>query len=273
MSKILILGGTGFVGKALADSLKDKNDVIVTSGHHEVEQGYKCPVEEPDKLLNILDKEKPEIVISSLDGNFNAQLKFHEVLGNWIKEHSKKLIYISTLNVYDKYFLKAVDENTEAEAGSDYGRFKLDCEKMLKNIIGDSLVILRLSAVWAYDCPRIMQLKEYSTNGNEMNTYVGHHYTVTTTNQICEYVKYILENNLKGIFHVGSEDMVDSHEFELKVCDKLGITRPKFKTTAFEPPAYQGFLPTLREIPMKMRRTAADVLDEILQRVSKLHKN
>ncbi len=263
MRKILVLGGTGFVGKAIVDNLKDQNEIVVTSGHHEVEHGYICPVENPEKLLNILNTEKPDIVISSLDGNFDAQIIFHEELGKWVKIHDKKLVYVSTLNVFDNDLSKPVDENTEAVPGSAYGIFKLKCEKMLTNILGDSLVILRLAAVWAPDCPRIDQLREYSANGKELKTYFRLHYSVALANQIGEYVKYILDNNLSGIFHIGSEDMVNSHEFDLMVCDRLGIPYPKFKALDSDQPTYMGFLPSIREIPSRLRKTVADVLNAV----------
>lgn len=263
MHRIMILGGTGLIGKAIAKRLEDKYEIIIVSGHRQVDQGYTCPVEDTERLLDILNRDDPDVVISSLRGEFDAQLKYHDQLGRWLKEHGKRMIYISTLNVFDKDTSKPVDETSLAEPESEYGIFKLQCEKMLMKHLGDNLAIIRPAAVWARDCKRMVQLRDCSANGKELKTYPGLMFTITLADQLGEYVDYILENNLSGIFHVGSEDMVDYNGFEMMVCDRLNIPYPKFEVIEVEQPAYQAFLPTVRDIPSGMRRTIADILDSI----------
>ena len=228
MRKVMILGGTGLIGKAIAERLKDNYEIIIVSGHHEISQGYTCPVEDTERLLDILDRENPDVVISTLRGEFDAQLKYHDILGTWLKNHGKKMIYMSTLNVFDKNTTKPVDEKSEAEPESEYGIFKLQCEKMLMKYLGDDLAIIRPAAVWSRDCKRMNQLKDCSASGKELKSYPGLMFTITLADQVGEYVDYILENNLSGVFHVGSEDMVDYNKFELMVCDRLSIPYPKF---------------------------------------------
>ena len=263
MRKVMILGGTGLIGKAIAERIKDKYEIIIVSGHHEINQGYTCLVEDTERLLDILNREIPNIVISTLMGAFDAQLKYHDILGAWLKNHGKKMIYISTLNVFDKDTTKPVDERTEAEPESEYGIFKLQCEKMLMKYLGDDLAIIRPAAVWSRDCKRMNQLKDCSANGKELKSYPGLMFTITLADQVGEYVDYILENNLSGVFHAGSEDMVDYNKFECMVCDRLNIPYPKFEVVEVTQPAYQAFLPTVRDIPSGMRRTVADILDSI----------
>ena len=263
MQKVMILGGTGLVGKAIAECRKDKYTVIIVSGHHKVDKGYTCPVEEPENLLDILDKENPDTVISSLKGDFGAQLKFHDALAGWLADNKKRMIYISTLNVFDKDTTKPVDEESLAEPESEYGIFKLQCEKMLVNALGDNLAIVRPAAVWSRECRRMDFIKECSANGKELKTYPGLMFTITLAEQIGDYVRYILDNELSGVFHVGSEDMVDYNGFECMVCDRLKIPYPTFDVEEVEQPAYQAFLPTIRDIPSSMRRTIADILDSI----------
>ena len=65
MKKVLLLGGTGLVGQAIYQSLKDTYQVVVTAGHQKVEGGWQLKVEEPARLCFILDKENPDIVIDT----------------------------------------------------------------------------------------------------------------------------------------------------------------------------------------------------------------
>ena len=134
---------------------------------------------------------------------------------------------------------------------------------MLQQEVKSNLAILRLGAVWDNDCKRIEQLKKSDEEGSAIETYTGLMITQTLACQVGEYTKYILDNSLHGIFHVGAEDIVDYHQFELMVCNRLHITCPKFQIKEMTKPAYQAFLPSIRDIPLELRLTVNDVLDAI----------
>lgn len=263
MKKAIIFGGTGLVGSAIVNSLVGNYEVIVVSGHHEIENGYMCSTENLAKLQDILKKEQPDVVVSSILGDFSSQMRFHEELSDWIKDNDKVMVYISTTNVFDGDLSHPVDEASEPNPESDYGIFKLNCEKMLQRKLDEKLIILRLNSVWASRCKRIERLRRCSDEGIEIETFPGDMISITLADQVGEYVKYILDNELRGIFHVGTEDRVDYHEFELMVCDRLKIPYPRFKLINVEKPAYQAFLPTIREIPEDLRKRVKDVLEAI----------
>ena len=62
----------------------DNYQIVPTAGHHDPENGYRLTAEEPNKLAEILTLEKPDIVISSIRGNFQAQINFHKALADWL---------------------------------------------------------------------------------------------------------------------------------------------------------------------------------------------
>jgi hypothetical protein len=47
----------------------DNYQIIPAAGHHAPENGYQLMIEEPDKLVEVLTHENPEIVISSIRGS------------------------------------------------------------------------------------------------------------------------------------------------------------------------------------------------------------
>ena len=200
MKKVLVLGGTGLVGKRIVDSIKDTYEVIITSGHHKVDNGYMCLVDDITGLSKILVVEQPDIVVSSLRGDFNEQMQFHEALAEWISVRKKKLIYISTLNVFDGNLSAPVDEKTMPYSESEYGKFKIECEKMLQQKVKDNLAILRLGAVWDKECKRIELLRKSAEEGSVIETYTGLLFTQTLATQVGEYTKYILDNSLMVFF-------------------------------------------------------------------------
>ena len=262
--KILLLGGNGLVGKAVAEALGNDYQIVPTAGHHDPENGDRLTVEEPNKLVEILIREEPDIVISSIRGNFQAQINFHRTLANWLVEKKKQLLYMSTANVFDGNSSQPWTEDDPPMPESDYGIFKRDCEAMLRQLLGSQLIIFRLAAVWSFDCPRIQQLKLHSQNKEPHYTYPNYMINVTPAKQIGEYAKYVLDHNLHGIFHVGTTDMVDYSSCEKMVCQALDIKFPHFVTEdATAEKVFFAVLPSRKEIPANLQMTVSNVLSTL----------
>ena len=260
MKKILLLGSSGLVGKAIIEALGANYLVVPAAGHHIPEGGYCLPIEDTGLLLKTLERENPDIVISSLRGNFEAQMNFHRELGNWLKGKDKKLIFISTANVFDGDLSRPHTEADTPVPESEYGIFKRDCENMLFDLLGDSLTVFRPASVWDENCPRILSLKKDALSKTPHPTYSGDSVNITYAKQIGAYLKYVLENNLHGIFHIGTTDTVDYFEFEKAVCNAIKINPPGFAVTKAEPQTYQAVLPNRKEIPDSLQMTVNEVL-------------
>jgi len=249
MEKILLLGGSGLVGRAITEALEKDYLVIPTSGHHKPEKGYCLAVENTKGLLEILERENPNIVISSLRGDFQEQMNFHSELANWLKGKNKRLLYISTANVFDGDLSRPWKESDPPVPESDYGIFKRDCENMLGNLLKENLTVFRLPSVWDIDCPRIQSL----ISGKPHPTYSGSMVNITYTNQIGAYAKYVLKHRLSGIFHVGTTDLTDYFDFEKMVCEALDIKPPKFDIKLTETKAFQAVIPSRKRFPMSCK--------------------
>ena len=80
MNKILIFGGSGSLGQAIFKELNPFFDVYCTYYSQKKFKKNKRYFyfdisNEFDELLNII---KPNLIISSLKGDFNSQITFHE---------------------------------------------------------------------------------------------------------------------------------------------------------------------------------------------------
>ena len=261
--KVLLIGGSGLVGQSIVLGLDDNYQIISTAGHHTPENGYRLMVEDPNKLVEILAYENPEIVISSIRGNYQSQMSFHKTLADWLAKEKKRLLYISTGNVFDGNLSKPWTEYDLPVPESDYGNFKWDCETMLGKILENQLTILRLSFVWSVDCPRVQQLKLHSRNKEPYRTYPNYRINVTLAKQIGNYAKYILDNNLHGIFHVGTIDTVNYFSFEKMVCETLKIDMPQFVTETEDKEVCFAILSARKEIPNNLQMTVTDVLSTL----------
>ena len=264
--KVLRIGGNGLVGKAVAKALGDDCQVLLTAGHHDPENGYRLTAEEPDKLMKILIQKEPDIVVSSIRGNFQAQMSFHEVLADWLAENRKRLLYMSTANVFDGNLTRPWTENDPPMPESDYGCFKRDCEAMLDQRLGDRLIIFRLAAVWSINCPRVQQLRLHSRSMDPYRTYPNYMINVTLAEQIGGYAKYVFDHDLHGIFHVGTTDMVDYASFEKMVCKVLNIDQPQFVTGTETEKVFFAVLSSRKEIPDDLQMTVSDVLTALIKK-------
>lgn len=263
MEKILLTGGSGLVGQALNEALRNDYLVVQTAGHNTPKNGYRLAAEDTGLLKKILERENPDIVISSIRGNFGAQMNFHSKLADWLADKDKRLLYISTANVFDGDLSRPRTEADPPSPESDYGIFKRDCEEMLTKRLGKRLIIFRPASVWDSDCPRILKLKEDSLSGAPHPTYSGDSVNITYTKQIGAYAKYVLQHGLSGIFHVGTKDLTDYYDFEKAVCGAVGIKPPNFAVTKAEAQAYQAVIPDRKEIPDELQMTVSQVLKKL----------
>lgn len=261
--KVLLIGGNSLVGQSVAMGLGDGYQIVPTAGHHDIEGGYRLAVEETDRLAEILICENPEIVISSINGDYQAQMGFHKKLAEWLAGKEKRLLYISSANVFDGDLSKPWTENDTPVPKSDYGSFKRNCEIMLEKMLGDQLIVFRLAAVWSADCPRVRQLELHCRNGEAHHTYPDYMINVTFAKQIGEYAKYVLDNKLHGIFHVGTTDTVNYFSFEKMVCEALGIKQPQFVTETAKEEVSFAIPPSRKEIPDELQMTISDVLSAL----------
>ena len=64
--RALLLGATGLVGRAAAGRLEEDYQIIPAAGRCAPENGYCLPVEAPEALKEVLLREDPDVVISSV---------------------------------------------------------------------------------------------------------------------------------------------------------------------------------------------------------------
>ena len=139
MNRILILGASGFIGNTLYKELVPYFDVYGTYCHeNELYEDNKVFFRfdhEKDDLLEVLEKTRPNFIISSLRGNFSSQYDLHKQLSNFVltNEHCT-LLFLSSANVFDGKFQFPSYENDLPLAESEYGKFKLSVEKLLRQL-------------------------------------------------------------------------------------------------------------------------------------------
>ena len=102
MKSILILGGSGFIGNCLYKELAPYYNTFAT---YNTAKGYKKNHHffyfnlEEGGLETILKEVKPKLIISSLRGEFNAQLETHDFLIKLIKKSDCRILFLSLIHI------------------------------------------------------------------------------------------------------------------------------------------------------------------------------
>jgi dTDP-4-dehydrorhamnose reductase len=226
MEKVLILGASGLVGRALIDEFKDGFDLYgtysSTLANLPEEKRFQLDVLQIEKLRDIVHSVKPDIVISCLRGAYDQQFDLHKDLAMELRYTSSRLYFFSTTNVFDGDHSKTHSEADKPISISDYGIFKIECERMLQEILEDRTIIIRIPAIWGKNSPRWNLIKESIKDKRMIDVYSNLVCNNLLDVHLAKQLRYIIENNLKGLFHLGSIDTMTQGQFFEKIITGLG---------------------------------------------------
>ncbi|QUI24657.1 sugar nucleotide-binding protein [Vallitalea pronyensis] len=263
--QVLILGGSGLVGRAIMGQLMmDKHVKISTTYHsstrYTMGTSYPLDVDDIESVKQLLKKVQPTHVISCLRGDFKQQLACHKEVAAYIKKHNGWLYYCSTLNVFDQDISQGHHEEDKPQASSEYGQFKIDCEKLLLDILDQRAVILRLPQVWGKSCIRLDQLREANNHGKRITLYPKLHYNVASDHMIAKQVAHIMGHELTGIFHLASIDTILYSEFYRKLSEALGLKKIIWDEQEDEQGQFVLIPNRVKQFPKHLQETCDDVI-------------
>lgn len=262
---VLVLGVSGLAGSAIAKALQAEGHPVSgtyfsSPGHNSASNVLRFDLDEPQSILPLLERTRPDVVISCLRGDFGRQLEAHGLAADFLRRHDGKLVYLSTANVFDGDLSRPHYERDALCSDSTYGRFKIACEQLLQDRLGDNCVILRPPEIYGRDCPRLRALISSARSGSPVRTYENLCVNYATDAQIARWTAFILKHDLRGVFHVGTRDVSDYTAFLDRLSDRLGLPRPVYSVTRSDTPAYQAVLPGRGDIPAALQLSVDDVL-------------
>ena len=264
---ILILGASGYTGNAIYRELCSYFETYGTyySAHELYDNnkaffGYDVA---NDDITQILKQIKPTIIISALRGNFKAQYHAHKQVCKYINGASQcRLLFLSSVNVFDGSTDLPGYENTRPRAVSEYGRFKASVEKLLFEKIKHQVSILRLPMVLGAYSPRILQLRQAIKHQAVFDVYPNLIVSVTTANTIAQQIHYIINKELRGVFHLASNDLVHHQDLFTEICEKISNKTPIFKSIYnSNNDQYLAVLPKFNTLPANYQTTVASVIE------------
>lgn len=267
-NRILILGASGFIGNCVYKELLPYFEVFGTycfqQALYEENQAFFRYCLEDDNPYQLLNEIKPGIIISALGGDYKAQFSAHKEICSYVSENPhSRLIFFSAAEVFDGTFQFPSYENDKPLAVSDYGKFKISTEKLLLENIPDQTTILRLPLVLGFNSPALVHLRQTIKYKAVFEVFPNLIVSVSTANKMAQQLHYIINKNLKGIFHLASNDMVHHEELFREIVSKTGNKMPIFKSVfSSNNDSYLAILTKKNRLPLPYQITVAQVIEE-----------
>ena len=270
MDRILILGASGLVGSALANEVNKDYEVYGTYNNSKVTsiKSIYFNINEVGKIMDILCKVNPSKIVYCLRGDFNCQIELLQILVKYLKHINGKLYFCSTANVFDGDITTPHFKNHEPIAESDYGKFKIQCESILKEGLSDNSIIFRLPMIWGKNSPRLNSLLTSLNNNEKIDTYTNLYLNNNTDVMLAKQICYIIKNELKGIFHLGSSDVVSYFEFIKGIIASLGFNHTNFNEEAL--PSEKHFfavIPDFNDLPTELYFSNKNIISYLTSQI------
>ena len=264
--KILILGGSGFIGNAVYKELCNYFDTYATycsSGRafEENKQFIRYDMLEDD-IYQLLEQIRPQVIISALRGNFGAQIQAHQHIAEYLLKNDCKLYFLSSANVFDAYSKYPSYEYDKTLSESVYGRLKIRIENMLLRLPRSKMAILRVPMVFGNSSPRVKEMKKFIWNNEPVEVFPNLIINVISINKLTQQIHYLINRNKIGIYHLGSYDLVHHEDFIKDILERIGSFNPIFKrvfTTNEE--RYLAVLPKDNKLPKNLRISCQEIID------------
>ena len=263
--KILILGASGFVGNAIYKELCSYFDTYGTYCSNRAfasnQQFFRYDLEEDD-IFRILERVAPNIIISSLRGNFDAQIQAHHHIAEYLMKSDAKLFFISSANVFDAYSKFPSYEFDKTLSESVYGRLKIKIENMMMRLPKEKTAILRVPMVFGNTSPRIKEIKANLESREPIEVFPNLIINVTNDDRLTQQIHYLINRDKTGIFHLGSVDLIQHEEFIQEVIQKMGNYHPIFKRVfTTNEDRYLAALPKDNKLPKNLQVSYQEIID------------
>ncbi|AZQ44644.1 sugar nucleotide-binding protein [Nonlabens ponticola] len=267
MNRVLIIGGSGFIGNAIYKELAPFYNVHATyltdNSVFEKNKHYHQFDMELEMVHGLLNDLKPNFIISALRGNVNGQVHLHDQLISWVKKHNdSRVIFLSSANVFDRFSNFPSYEYDKTFSESIYGRFKIKIENNLLRMAANKFVICRIPMIFGAASPRVQELHKQIKSQEAIEVFPNVVLNATYIDKLVQQIHYIINRRRRGIFHLGSKDLVHHSELIEDICTLISPEEAKFKQVFDSNEDRQlSVLPKDNMLPKHLQLT----IDEVVQ--------
>lgn len=265
--RILILGGSGFIGNSIYKELRSYFEIYCTyhsKSESFIENNLFIPFDvENDCIKNILAEIGPTIIISAIDGDYKKRFEAHQEIVAYVKKYNNvKLLYFSNFTVFDAIDRFPSYENDVTISLSVEGKFLISLEKLLLEKIPFQSAILRLPILLGYNSPILYHLRQCIKHKATFDVYPNLVISASTISKVAQQVHYIINQGLIGIFHLSSNDLIHHEELFKNITSLIGPETPIFKSIyTRNEDSYSAILPKWNKLPSNFQINIDEVIE------------
>ncbi len=241
-TKILLTGGSGYLGARLCETLRERWRVTATFGQ--------CPerlpagvtpqaldVRDRTAVNRTLERERPDVVIhaaalaslqrceESPDLAHDCNARGTANVAAAARAVGASMVYLSTDLVFGGT-RGWYEQNAEPDPCCVYGRTKLLGEKAVRES-SDDWCILRAALLygWTRNGRRcfLEEMLASLRDGRTVSLFVDEYRTPTTAGDFCRAVELCIEQRIRGVHHVAGPERISRHAFGLLAAQAFAL--------------------------------------------------
>ncbi len=234
--KILVTGGSGFLGWLIVKSLSHTCDVGFTYARNHVDipnaQAFQVDFTDTDSIETCLRHFQPDAVVhaaamtgtgeceSNRERTLAVNVMATERLLEALPDQNARVIYISTDLVFDGE-TPPYTEDSELNPVNHYGRSKLMAERAVQRLC-DNHIILRVALMFGPTNPAgrggfLKWMDDTMRQGQEIQLFEDEYRTPLFVEDAVEAVRRLLDDpGLYRLYHLGGPERISRLDFGLR---------------------------------------------------------
>jgi len=276
---IIILGYTGFVGSSIYNFLLKNSSLSLVGANSK-----NCDLLSEKKTKKFFNNKNNFILIfcSSIVRTKGDTVKNYYKNIKMMENFSKallgkkiiKIIYLSSVDVY-KISKKKLTEKSSLGPITNYGRSKLDSEKILLNKFARKNVILRLPGIYSSTLNEMSTLSFFKKNILKekllINSSGDEHRDYLNISSLVRIINFFITSKTKGTFNVSSGKSYKIKEIIDRMSLQILVRRikPKFNNKIVK----NNILLDIRKLKKTTKNMQIEDLKEEIKKFTKHEKN
>ncbi len=239
--KIVILGGSGLLGKPLTECLKNSQHEVVTFSKNSLDSDYNVDACDSIQLYSALSEINPDVIVNliaitsvdycedNIPAAYQVHVKVNEVLANYCVQAKAKVLHISTDHFYEG------NDSSEKDVypKNVYGLTKLMGESALRDC--DS-VILRTNFFGKSQTEGRLSLTDvmysHARKGNKLNLFNDVYFSPLSIGTLCSCIAHVIQCWIPGVYNLGSKNGMSKENFVLQFLKASGYKDVSFDSVS-----------------------------------------